>query len=105
MPRRLPRTQHYRPREFILWVERYARSYHVVRGSRPQLESVTRPPTRGQSAPPDEKRRKFPLVISVINSDETVSTTFSRLVGSTGGGTEMEFKQAFFQDYFSGLSD
>jgi hypothetical protein len=54
---------------------------------------------------PDEKRRKFPLVISVINPDESAWTTFSRLVGSTGGGTEMEFKQAFLQDYVSGLSD
>lgn len=52
-----------------------------------------------------EKRRKFPLAISVINPDETVWTTFSRLVGSTGDGTEMEFKQAFFQDYVAGLSD
>ena len=52
-----------------------------------------------------EKGKKFPLSIRVVNPDETVWTTFSRLVGSTGDGTEMEFKQAFFQDYVSGLSD
>jgi hypothetical protein len=52
-----------------------------------------------------EKGKKSPLGIRVVNPDETVWTTFSRLVGSTGTGTEMEFKQTFFQDYVSGLSD
>jgi len=52
-----------------------------------------------------EKGKKSPLDIRVVNPDETVWTTFSRLMGSTGGDTEMEFKHAFFQDYVSGLSD
>jgi len=30
MPHRLPGAQHYRPREFIPFVKRYARSYHAV---------------------------------------------------------------------------
>jgi hypothetical protein len=50
-----------------------------------------------------EKRKKCPLTMRVVNPDETVWTTFSRLVGSTGSGTKMEFKQTLFQDYASGL--
>jgi len=52
-----------------------------------------------------EKGKKSPQEIRVVNPDETMWTTFSRLVGSTGGDTEMEFKHAFFQDYVSALRD
>jgi hypothetical protein len=52
-----------------------------------------------------EKGKKSPLSIRVVNPDETVFTTFSRLVGSTGTNTEMEFKQTLFQDYVSGPID
>jgi hypothetical protein len=52
-----------------------------------------------------EKGKKGPLAIRVVNPDETVWTTFSRLVGRAGSNTEMEFKQTLFQDYVSGLTD
>ena len=52
-----------------------------------------------------EKGKKGPLAIRVVNPDETVWTTFSRLVGSTGTGTQMEFKQSLFEDYVSGLGE
>ncbi len=48
-----------------------------------------------------ERGKKSPLHIRVVNPDETVWTTFSRLVGGTGTNTEMEFKQTLFQDYVS----
>lgn len=51
------------------------------------------------------KGRKSPLAIRVVNPDETVWTTFSRLVGSTGSNLEMDFKQTFFQDYVATLTD
>jgi hypothetical protein len=52
-----------------------------------------------------ETGKKSALTIRVVNPDETVWTTFSRLVGGTGSNTEMEFKQTLFQDYVSGLTD
>jgi len=51
-----------------------------------------------------ESDKKAPLAVRVVNPDETVWTTFSRLVGTTGENTKMEFKQTLFQDYVSGLS-
>lgn len=49
-----------------------------------------------------EKGSKAPLHIQIVNPDETVWTTFSRLVGGSRT-TEMEFKQTLFQDYVTTL--
>lgn len=50
-----------------------------------------------------ERKRKTPLMIRVVNPDENVWTTFTRLVGGTEKSTEMEFKQTLFQDYVGSL--
>jgi hypothetical protein len=52
-----------------------------------------------------ERLKKSPLHVRVVNPDETVWTTFSRLVGSSGTNSEMEFKQTLFQDYVSASID
>ena len=43
-----------------------------------------------------ERSKKQRLAVRVVNPDETVWTTFSRLVGANA---DMEFKQTLFQDY------
>lgn len=48
-----------------------------------------------------ENGKKDPLRVNVVNPDETVWTTFSRLIGSSGSVSDMQFKQAYFQDYIS----
>jgi hypothetical protein len=50
-----------------------------------------------------EKRKKSPLSLKVINPDETVWATFSKLVGGSQNSTQMEFVQALFQDYVATL--
>lgn len=50
-----------------------------------------------------EKGKKAPLVIRIVNPDEAVWTTFSRLAGGGETSTNMEFKQTLFQDYVAAL--
>lgn len=50
-----------------------------------------------------EKGKKSSLAIKVINPEEAVWTTFSRLVGGSQNSIEMEFKQTLFQDYVATL--
>jgi hypothetical protein len=50
-----------------------------------------------------EKGKKSPLSLKVINPDETVWATFSKLVGASQNHTRMEFVQTLFQDYVSTL--
>jgi hypothetical protein len=50
-----------------------------------------------------EQGRKSPLSLKVINPDETVWATFSKLVGSSQKSAKMEFVQALFQDYVATL--
>jgi hypothetical protein len=49
-----------------------------------------------------EKGQKSRLAIRVVNPDEAVWTTFSRIVGTTGDKMRMEYKQTLFQDYVLG---
>jgi hypothetical protein len=48
-----------------------------------------------------ERNRKKRLAVRVVNPNEAVWTTFSRLVGAGGANADMEFKQTMFQDYVS----
>jgi hypothetical protein len=48
-----------------------------------------------------ERSRKSRLSVRVVNPDETVWTTYSRLVGTSGASADMTFKQTMFQDYVS----
>jgi hypothetical protein len=50
-----------------------------------------------------EKGKKAQLKVRIVNPDETVWTTFSRLIGGTDSSVEMEFKQTLFEDYVSGV--
>lgn len=50
-----------------------------------------------------EKGKKSALSVKVINPDETVWATFSKLVGASQNNTRMEFVQTLFQDYVSTL--
>jgi hypothetical protein len=46
-----------------------------------------------------EKGKKSPLSLKIINPDETVWATFSKLVGTSQSESKMEFIQTLFQDY------
>jgi hypothetical protein len=50
-----------------------------------------------------EKGKKPALSLRVVNPDEAVWTTFSRLVGSSGALAKIEFQQGLFQDYVATL--
>ena len=52
-----------------------------------------------------ERGKKAPLAIRIVNPDESVWTTFSRLAGGGEASVNMEFKQTLFQDYVSSLND
>jgi len=50
-----------------------------------------------------EKGKKPALSLRVVNSDEAVWTTFSRLVGGSGALAKIEFQQGLSQDYIATL--
>jgi hypothetical protein len=50
-----------------------------------------------------ERNKKNRLAVRVVNPDETVWTTISRLVGAGGANADMIFKQTMFQDYVSAM--
>lgn len=51
-----------------------------------------------------ENSKKEKLSVRVVNPDEAVWTTFSRLIGSSEAIAEMQYKQALFQDYVNQIS-